>query len=235
MIHRVMEGYQIVKRFFCIVASALGIILSSPLWLIAVIGIKVSDPGPVFYMAERIGKNGRPFRMYKFRSMHVQKGAGEACFKADPNRIFTWGRIMRDLKIDELPQLLNCLIGDMAIIGPRPASKDQVETVRAGRYAVVSSVTPGLSGPSAIYDYIYGETVADEADYHEKVLPTRLELDLFYVRHMSIHYDMKMTWWTILCILFSFSHSKSKVTAKILAELRDSVKEQSIREAAEVA
>lgn len=212
--------YKFFKRGFCIFASALGIIITSPLWLVAAIGIKISNPGPVFYMARRVGKNNREFQMLKFRSMRVDKKADEQSFKADPNRIFPFGAFMRATKIDELPQLINCFIGDMAIIGPRPASVDQVSVVRAGRYSVVSAVTPGLSGPSALYDYIYGDTVEDGARYEELVLPTRLMLDEYYVKSISCGYDIKMIWWTVLCVLFSFNHGKNKVTNKILEELR---------------
>jgi lipopolysaccharide/colanic/teichoic acid biosynthesis glycosyltransferase len=221
-----MMVYKFFKRGLCIIASLLGIVVTSPLWLIAVVGIKISDPGPVFYMAKRIGKDNREFRMFKFRSMRVDRDAGEHSFKADTNRVFPFGAYLRASKIDELPQLLNCLVGDMAIIGPRPASKDQVSVVRAGRYSVVSTVTPGLSGPSALYDYIYGDTIEDEIEYEELVLPTRLELDRFYVSHISCGFDIKMIWWTVLCILCSFSHGESKTTNKILEELKSFVVEE---------
>ena len=99
-------GYRAAKRAFDVTASALGLVLTSPLWLAAVVGIEVSDPGPVFYLAKRVGQEDRVFRMYKFRSMRVDKHANEKSFKADVNRIFPWGAFMRSSKIDELPQLL---------------------------------------------------------------------------------------------------------------------------------
>lgn len=218
--------YRFIKRSFCIIASLLGIVVTSPLWLFTMVGIKILDPGPVFYMAKRIGKNNREFRMFKFRSMRVDRDADESSFKADTNRVFPFGAFLRASKIDELPQLLNCFLGDMAIIGPRPASKDQVPVVRAGRYSVVSTVTPGLSGPSALYDYIYGDTIEDEIEYVELVLPTRLELDRFYVSHISCSLDIKMIWWTVLCILCSFSHGESKTTNRILEDLKKFVAEE---------
>lgn len=194
--------YRCLKRLVCCLTSVLGLIVTSPVMLFAVIGIELSDPGPVFYMASRVGRGNRVFRMFKFRSMRVDRQANEVSFKADTNRIFPFGAFMRGSKIDELPQLLNCLLGDMAIIGPRPASRDQVAVVRAGELARVSSVTPGLSGPSALYDYIYGDTIEDEAEYERLVLPTRLALDLYYVDHMSAALDLKMIWWTVKAILF---------------------------------
>ncbi len=190
----------IAKRLFDILASGIALVVLSPVWLIAVIGIVVSDPGPVFYMANRVGKNDRPFKMFKFRSMRVDKNADEKNFKADTNRIFGWGEFIRRTKIDELPQLLNVFAGQMSVIGPRPASADQVAVTRAGRYAQISVLKPGLSGPSALYDYIYGDQVQDEEEYKEKVLPTRLDLDLYYLKVKSLWYDLKMIWYTLICI-----------------------------------
>ena len=194
--------YQIVKRVFDIVSSLLAIIVLSPVWIIAIIGIFASDPGPVFYYANRVGKNNRPFCMYKFRSMRVDNKADEKSLRPDQNRIFSWGRVMRDTKIDELPQLLNIIKGDMSVIGPRPASADQVEITRAGKYAATSGLKPGLSGPSALYDYIYGDGITEEREYERLVLPTRLNLDLYYLKVQGFFYDIKMIWWTVLSILF---------------------------------
>lgn len=194
--------YRFIKRTFDIVASAIALIVLIPIWIIAIIGIEVSDPGPVFYCAKRVGKDNKVFRMYKFRSMRVDRNADEKSLRPDQSRIFKWGGIMRDTKIDELPQLINVLIGDMSIIGPRPASADQVEITRAGKYAATSQLKPGLSGPSALYDYIYGDQFEDEIEYQEKVLPTRLSLDLYYIKVQSIRYDVKMIWYTVLCIIY---------------------------------
>jgi len=210
--------YPFFKRLFCILASGIGLILTCPIWLVAIIGIEVSDPGPIFYMANRVGKNDRVFKMFKFRSMTVDRSANENSFKADVSRIFPFGDFMRRTKIDELPQLLNCFIGDMAIIGPRPASVDQTDITRGGKYAQVSSVMPGLSGPSALYDYVYGDTIEDEDEYERLVLPTRLELDLYYVNHIGAAFDLKMIWWTVLCILNSvFGGSNDKILASLKA------------------
>ena len=210
--------YRATKRAFDIAASALGLVVTCPVWLAAVIGIELSDPGPVFYMANRVGFHNEPFRMFKFRSMRVDNQANEKSFKADVNRIFPWGAFMRSSKIDELPQLLNVFLGDMSVIGPRPASADQVSITRDGRFSQVGSVKPGLSGPSALYDYIYGDTVTDEAEYEKLVLPTRLELDRYYIRAASWKLDMKMIFWTVRCIVNSVFHRSSE---KMLAQLID--------------
>ena len=211
--------YLFVKRCFDFCAALLGLIVTSPIWLFTVIGIFVSDPGPIFYKAVRIGKDNKEFAMWKFRSMRVPKKdreKSEASFKADTDRIFAFGALIRRLKIDELPQLLNILGGSMAVVGPRPAAKDQVETMRASKYAIASKVRPGLTGPAALYDYIYGDTIEDLDDYKRLVLPTRLELEAYYPEHMSAGYDIKMIWYTVVCILASlFKKEPNKIFKEI--------------------
>jgi len=216
---RKRRGYFFIKRAFDILAALAGILISSPIWVIAIIGILVSDFGPIFYVARRTGKNNEEFSMFKFRSMRVPKKESEkseASFKADTNRIFAFGSFMRKTKIDELPQLLNVLIGDMSVVGPRPASKDQVAIMRAGKYGIAASVRPGLTSPSAIYDYIYGDTVEDAEEYEKLVLPTRLELEAYYPMHMSVWYDIKLIWQTVVAILATVFGKKPK---KIMSEL----------------
>lgn len=211
--------YFFVKRAFDILAALLGIIGTCPIWIIAIIGIFVSDPGPIFFKANRVGKDNRDFHMWKFRSMRVprkESEKSEASFKADTNRIFPFGQLCRKLKIDELPQLLNILGGSMSVVGPRPAARDQAAIVRAGRYAVAASVRPGLTSPAALYDYLYGDDVEDPDEYEKLVLPTRLELEAYYPTHMSVGYDIKLIWYTVVCILCKLVH---KFPQKILDEM----------------
>lgn len=108
-----VKGYDFIKRAFDIIASLLGIISTSPIWLIAVF---ISDPGPVFYVARRIGKDNQEFAMYKFRSMRQGK-ANESVFRGEEDRIFPFSKFIRATKIDELPQLLCCFLGERGIIG----------------------------------------------------------------------------------------------------------------------
>lgn len=213
--------YLGVKRLFDIVASLLGMVASSPIWLIAMIGILISDPGPIFYKARRIGKDNQEFVMLKFRSMRVprtDREKSEASFKADENRIFPFGRLCRRLKIDELPQLLNILCGSMSVVGPRPVSVDQRSVMRVGKYNVAAEVRPGLTGPAALYDYIYGDSIEDSADYERLVLPIRLELESYYPTRMSVSYDLKMIWYTIICICFSvFQKTPDRIYRELVA------------------
>ena len=212
--------YRFLKRTFDIFASGLALIVLLPIWLIAFIGIEVSDPGPVFYFAHRVGKDNKTFKMYKFRSMRVDKNANEKSLRPDQDRIFKFGHFIRATKIDELPQLLNVFLGNMAVIGPRPAAVDQIEITRSGENAIVASIKPGLSSPSALYDYLYGDSIEDEAEYMEKVAPTRLALDRYYIGKQTVGYDIKIIWYTIVCILGTIFH---RPAIFILKELIDAV------------
>ena len=196
--------YLFVKRLFDIGCSLAGLIVSAPLWLLTAIGIELSDPGPVFYIARRTTKNDRVFNMLKFRSMRQGK-ANESVFRGEEDRIFPFGRFIRALKIDELPQLVNILIGDLSIVGPRPASVEQVQLTRGGRFARTADVQSGLTGPSALYDYLYGDLVEDQEDYMRDVLPIRLELDLVYLDKRGVGFDLKMIWWTVVCIVYQIA------------------------------
>ena len=221
--------YAFFKRAFDILAAFCGILISSPIWIITIIGILISDPGPIFYKAVRIGKDNKEFAMWKFRSMRVPRNdseKSEASFKADTNRIFAFGALIRRLKIDELPQLLNILGGSMSVVGPRPAAKDQVAIMRAGKYNVASTVKPGITGPAALYDYIYGDSVEDPDEYTKLVLPTRLELEAYYPSHMGALYDIKMMWYTAVCILASvFGKEPKKIFKELVSCVEGQVKE----------
>lgn len=107
------------------------------------------------------------------------------------------------LEIDELPQLLNILNGTMSIVGPRPAAVDQVEITRGGENAIAASVPCGLTSQSSLWDYIYGDQFPDEEEYNEKVLPIRLKLDVYYMKHASFFGDLKLIVWTVLAILYT--------------------------------
>ena len=212
--------YQVVKRLFDFTGALLSLIVLSPIFIITAVGILISDWGPIFYKANRIGKGNKPFKMYKFRSMRVlkapKKGA-EASLRPDEDRIFPFGHFIRKAKIDELPQLINILNGTMSVIGPRPVAEDQFELFRYGKWNEAAKVPVGLSGPAALYDYIYGDQFTDEAEYMEKVYPTRRELEYTYVQKAGIFYDLKMIVYTVICIVYSL---RGKECTWILNELK---------------
>lgn len=212
--------YQVVKRVFDFSGALLSLIVLSPIFMITAVGILISDWGPIFYKANRIGKGNKPFKMYKFRSMRVlkapKKGA-EASLRPDEDRIFPFGHFIRKAKIDELPQLINILNGTMSVIGPRPVAEDQFELFRYGKWNEAAKVPVGLSGPAALYDYIYGDQFTDEAEYMEKVYPTRRELEYTYVQKAGIFYDLKMIVYTVICVVYSL---RGKECTWILNELK---------------
>lgn len=188
---------------FDIVCASIGIIGTAPIWILSIILIALSNPGPIFYCAKRIGKGGKQIKMWKFRSMRVSKGANEVSLRPEQSRIFWWGRIMRRLKIDELPQLINIINGSMSIVGPRPAAVDQLEITRSGANAISSTVPCGLTSQSSLWDYIYGDQIPNEDEYNEKVLPIRLKLDIYYVRNASFRGDICLIGWTVIAILYT--------------------------------
>ncbi len=215
--------YKIFKRVFDFLCALLGIIGTSPLWFVAIVGILMSDWGPIFYTAHRIGKGNKPFKMYKFRSMRVAKTANEASLRPDEDRIFPFGHFIRKVKIDELPQLLNILNGTMSIIGPRPVAQDQFEMFRTGKWNEAAKVSVGLSGPAALYDFIYGDQFTDEKEYMEKVYPTRRELEYTYVQKAGFFYDIKMIIYTVICIVYAlFGKEATWILNEFLADAKTS-------------
>jgi len=225
--------YRITKRFFDFVCALVGIIGTLPLWIIGIVGILVSDWGPVFYTAHRIGKGNRPFKMYKFRSMRVLRQAqdkSEASLRPEEDRIFPFGRFIRKVKIDELPQLLNILNGTMSVIGPRPVAQDQLEMFRYGKWNEAAKVPVGLSGPAALYDFIYGDQFTDEGEYMEKVYPTRRELEYTYVQKAGFWYDMKMIVYTVICIGYAAVGKECTwVLREFLQDAKESAPELRVR------
>lgn len=210
--------YSIIKRCFDFFCALIALLVLSPIFLLTALGILVSDWGPIFYTARRIGKGNKPFKMYKFRSMRVANAANEASLRPDEDRIFPFGHFIRKAKIDELPQLINILNGTMSIIGPRPVAQDQFDMFRYGKWNEAAKVPVGLSGPAALYDYIYGDQITDEAEYMEKVYPTRRELEYTYVQKAGLWYDLKMIVYTVICILYSLCGKECKWILRELIE-----------------
>lgn len=184
-------GYRIIKRAFDLISSLVALIVLSPVFLVIAIGIKVSSKGPLLFKSERIGLNGKPFVMYKFRSMHVlQEGAVESAYLVNNSRIFKFGSFLRKSKLDELPQLVNVFLSDMSVVGPRPYPKSVVDWIYVGEYADVLGVKPGLACYDSLYDYAHGELwVADDEKYATEIIPVRTELAKMYVDKQSVGTD----------------------------------------------
>lgn len=192
--------YEIIKRMFDVFVSLICIIVTFPIWIIIAIGIKISSKGPIFYTAQRIGKNRKIFTMYKFRSMHLyrprnysQNRTSEGGYIANPQRLFFFGSLLRKSKLDELPQLINVFMSQMSIVGPRPITKAGVEKLYDGRFENITSIKPGMTCLESLYDYAHGELfITNNEEYIEKILPVKLELAKIYVEEKSIILDMKI-------------------------------------------
>ena len=228
--------YHFIKRLFDIIASLVALVVFALVWVAAIVGIFVSDPGPIFYFANRVGKDNKTFRMYKFRSMRVDINADEKSLRPDQQRIFKWGRIMRKTKIDELPQLINVLVGDMSLIGPRPVAKDQKHLFRYGKYDMVKKVRPGITGPAALYDYVYGDQFEEDIDeYMEKVYPTRRELEYVYINKEGLLFDTWIFFETAWCVICSIiCKENDRLLIKLIDMAHDSNPDLKIEKSKEV-
>ena len=191
--------YQnVIKRFFDIVLCSFALLVLSPVFIFAAVGIKLSSPGSVFYYSERVGKKGKKFHFYKFRSMHNTDANKHLCV-ADAERLFPFGKFIRRAKIDELPQLLNVIKGDMSIVGPRPMTLES--KMYDGEFSDVRKVRPGLTSPASLYDYIVGDKYTDNDAYKAEVYPVKQKLELYYVRHISFKYDVELVLRTMKTII----------------------------------
>lgn len=193
--------YNVIKRVLDIILCSFAVVVLSPLFLLTAIGIEISSPGTILYHSMRAGKDKRPFKFYKFRSMHPPKGKKKDMFITDPNRVFKFGKLIRRLKIDELPQLFNVIKGDMSIVGPRPMTVEHVNEQYCGEYEEVAAVKPGLTSAASLFDYTVGDTYKDDAAYKREVLPIKLEMEKMYVERQCFSYDCSLVLRTIATIL----------------------------------
>jgi len=182
-----------IKRCLDLVLACIGLVLVLPLFPVIGLFIKLNSRGPILYRCYRIGKDGKPFKMYKFRTMFeasIPVGAS-VCPQDDP-RVTSFGRILRRTKVNELPQLLNILKGEMTFVGPRPEAPDLAALYPSYAKAIFT-VTPGLVGPNQILgrneEEWYPPDVDPQQHYIEEILPKKLPLDLEYVRHPSLMKD----------------------------------------------
>lgn len=210
--------YSASKRAMDILAALLGTAVYLLPWCVIAIVIKLQSPGPVIYRAQRVGQNGRVFTLYKFRSMRVDSGAIPATtLRGDP-RIFPFGHFLRISKLDETPQLINILKGDMSVVGPRPEDQENSDRFYVGKYREILSVKPGLSSPASLYDYTHGELYTTEAQYVAEFLPRKLDVELYYVTHRSLWYDLKTVARTVVIILQTMA-GKKEFAVPVEAEL----------------
>ncbi len=189
------------KRCFDILFAVLFQIVFSPVYVLTWVIIKIVSPGPAIYKAKRVGKDGKLFDCYKFRSMRVDSGKVRLTTLENDERIFPFGKFIRKAKIDEMPQVVNILKGEMSVVGPRPEDRENADKVYVGEYKHILDVKPGLTSTATLYDYTHGELFENEDLYEKEFLPKKLKLELYYVNHMSLWYDMLLimrTAWLIV-------------------------------------
>lgn len=193
---RLMEEWQYsVKRIMDIVASLIAMIILSPVYLVTAIIVKCTSPGPIFYAQERIGYHGKPFKMHKFRSMYVDaEKFGPALSKDNDPRITPFGRFMRKVRLDEIPQFYNVLRGTMSLVGPRPERQYFIDQIveRAPEYQLLQKIKPGITSWGQV-KYGYAENVDEMVE--------RLKYDLLYLENMSIATDIKIMLYTVIIII----------------------------------
>lgn len=188
------------KRLFDIVASSLGLIVLSPLFVVLAVWIKADSEGPIFYRQTRVGRNNKDFRLFKFRSMRPGSDrAGLITVGGRDPRVTRSGYYIRKYKLDEFPQLINVLKGDMSLVGPRPEVRKYVDMYTADQKRVLS-VRPGITSLASIRYRNENDILAASEDpdrtYIEQVMPDKLAIDLEYVEHAGLLTDIKLIFTT---------------------------------------
>jgi exopolysaccharide biosynthesis polyprenyl glycosylphosphotransferase len=191
-----MPDWQMsIKRFIDIVVSIIALILLSPVMIITAVIIKVTSRGPILFSQERVGLKGKPFRMHKFRTMYrdAEKNGPMLSSRDDP-RITKFGKFLRKVRIDEVPQFFTVLKGDMSLVGPRPERKFYIDQIvqRAPHYRLLHKVKPGITSWGQV-KYGYAENVDQMIE--------RLKFDILYIENMSLAMDLKILIYTVLIIL----------------------------------
>ena len=203
------------KRILDVIVSATALLLLSPVFLFLALAIRIDSPGPAFYRGVRIGRHGRPFKIFKFRSM-VQDAErrGTSSTNITDMRVTRVGRFIRKFKLDEFSQLINVLIGDMSLVGPRPEVQKFVD-MYTDEEKIILTVRPGITDWSSIKFHNEGEIIessgiadADEA-YAQLIRPEKLRLQLKYVRERNLWIDIKIILCTILTIFSGHAGVKS--------------------------
>lgn len=193
-------------RVFDVFFSFIGLVLLSPIFLIILILIKLNSKGPTFYKQSRIGLNGAEFNVYKFRSMRLNSDKlGLITVGGRDPRVTHIGYYLRKYKMDELPQLINVLIGDMSLVGPRPEVKKYVELYTEEQKRVLS-IRPGVTDWASINyrdeNVILGKSSNPEKDYIEKIMPNKLRYNMIYINKYGVLEYLKIIFITLWKIAF---------------------------------
>lgn len=198
--------YLILKRFFDILVSFILLLLLLPLFIVIAFIIKISSSGPIFYRAQRAGLNGKPFLIFKFRTMKVGADKASGTTALNDPRITNYGSFLRNYKIDELPQLINVLIGDMSLVGPRPELLDYVKRYQ-GEEKLIITVKPGITDYSSLHFFSEEQWVGEidaSKTFDNLVLPVKNFLRIKYVKERSFFTDIKLLMLTALVLFKKF-------------------------------
>ena len=199
-----MRTDALAKRLFDLLGAALALLLLSPLLLLIALAIKLDSPGPVFFRQLRVGRHGVPFRIHKFRTMAADAPGLPLTVGADP-RITRVGARLRDLRLDELPQLIDVLAGSMSLVGPRPEVPRYVAHYPPGLRERALAVRPGITDPSSLAFIDEAALLARAADpereYIEVILPAKLQCAADYAARASLRTDMVVLWQTLRLLL----------------------------------
>jgi lipopolysaccharide/colanic/teichoic acid biosynthesis glycosyltransferase len=190
----------VAKRLFDLLGAVLGLLLLSPLLLVVALWVKLDSAGPVFFRQERVGRFGRPFSIHKFRSMRTD-AAGPSLTVGDDPRITRAGRWLRRTRVDELPQLIDVLRGDMSLVGPRPEVPRYVAHYPPGLRERALAVRPGITDPASLHFIDEAAQLARAADpereYIESILPAKLQRAADYAERASLASDVALLWRTL--------------------------------------
>lgn len=200
---RLASADEAARRLLDVVAAAAGLVLLGPLFLAIAAAIKLDSPGPVFYRARRVGRYGQEFRLYKFRSMVADADRrGPGITAAGDRRITRVGRFLRRTKLDELPQLINVLKGEMSLVGPRPEDPRYVALYTSEQRRVLEA-RPGITSAASLA-FRHEEQLLSGPDweqvYRTQVMPAKLALDLDYLNRRTLASDLALIWRTILAM-----------------------------------
>jgi len=196
MVRFVRKSFTKFKRYMDISLSTLGVLVTAPVMIFVAILIKLTSKGPIIYRQKRVGENGRIFRIYKLRTMRIdaEKGTGAVWAKKNDPRVTPFGKLLRKTSLDELPQFLNVLLGQMSLVGPRPERPEFVAelTKQIPFYGQRHVVPPGLTGWAQVR-YAYGASVEDAME--------KLQYDLFYIKNRSLALNLYILFETLKTVV----------------------------------
>lgn len=191
------------KRLFDFFFAVMGFFFLWPLFLLSALWIKVDSAGPIFFLQERIGQGGRPFKIFKFRTM-VHKSQGSSVTVSGDQRITSCGKYLRKFKLDELPQLLNIIKGEMSFVGPRPEVNQYVSLYTEEQRKVLHYL-PGITDPASLKYRNESEVLSEQQDpqtyYVNVIMPDKIKLNLAYVRRATLLSDIKLILETVMVSL----------------------------------